>query len=103
MVNFVQTNFDNVEYTRNVTWNSYSTYISPYSSHHYHTFLAHVKVKEIRQTKYLEVIYNPLSNSIETSHKWDAGKEIYWAKLEGLLIGNVTVLMIQVQNLIFLV
>ena len=75
VVNFVQTNFDNVEYTRNVTWNSYSTYISPYSSHHYHTFLAHVKVKEIRQTKYLEVVYNPLSNSIETSHKWDAGKK----------------------------
>ena len=32
VVNFVQSNFDNVEYTRNVTWNSYSTYISPYSS-----------------------------------------------------------------------
>ena len=46
VVNYVQANFDIVEYTRNVTWNSYSTFNSPYSSHHYHTFLAHVKVKE---------------------------------------------------------
>ena len=38
VVNYVQANFDIVEYTRNVTWNSYSTFISPYSSHHYHTF-----------------------------------------------------------------
>ena len=75
VVNYVQNNFDLVEYTRNVTWNSYSTFISPYSSHHYHTFLAHVKVKGIRQTKYLEVIYNPETNSIETNQSWDREKK----------------------------
>ena len=75
VVNYVQANFDIVEYTRNVTWNSYSTFISPYSSHHYHTFLAHVKVKGIRQTKYLEVIYNPETNSIETNQSWDREKK----------------------------
>lgn len=75
IVNYVDANFDLVEYTRNVTWNSYSTFISPYSSHHYHTFLAHVKVKDIRQTKYLEVIYNPESNSIETNQSWDREKQ----------------------------
>ena len=75
VVNYVQANFDLVEYTRNVTWNSYSTFISPYSSHHYHTFLAHVKVKGIRQTKYLEVIYNPETNSIDTNQRWDIDKK----------------------------
>lgn len=80
VVNFIENNFDIIEYTRNVTWNSYSTFISPYSSHHYHTFLAHVKVKNIRQTKYLEVIYNPETNSINTNKTWDRSKK----KFDGL-------------------
>lgn len=80
VVNFIENNFDIIEYTRNVTWNSYSTFISPYSSHHYHTFLAHVKVKNIRQTKYLEVIYNPETNSIYTNKTWDRSKK----KFDGL-------------------
>ena len=75
VVNYIRANFDVVEYTRNVTWNSYSTFISPYSSHHYHTFLAHVKVKGIRQTKYLEVIYNPETNSINSNQSWDREKK----------------------------
>lgn len=72
---FVASNYPEVEYTRNVTWNTYSTYISPYSSHHYHTFLAHVKVKGIRQTQYLEVFYNPMTNQINSDRKWIAEVE----------------------------
>lgn len=72
---FVLGNYPEVEYTRNVTWNTYSTYISPYSSHHYHTFLAHVKVKGIRQTQYLEVFYNPMTNQINSDRKWIAEVE----------------------------
>ena len=69
---FVEANYPEVDYTRNVTWNTYSTFISPYSSHHYHTFLAHVKIKDLRQTQYLEVFYNPMTNNINSDRKWDA-------------------------------
>ena len=91
VVNFIENNFDIIEYTRNVTWNSYSTFISPYSSHHYHTFLAHVKVKNIRQTKYLEVIYNPETNSIYTNKTWDRSKK----KFDGLNLRGYSLVLSQ--------
>ena len=37
---FVAVTYPNVQYTRNIVWKSYATFISPYSSHHFHIFLA---------------------------------------------------------------
>ena len=68
---YVASNYPNAQYTRNIIWKSYSTFISPYSSHHYHVFIAQVKVKGVRSVKYLEVFYNPFSNMIRGDYQWD--------------------------------
>ena len=64
-----------MEYTRNIVWKSYSTFISPYSSHHFHVFLVQVKVKGIRSIKYLEVFYNPLTNVTKGDFRWEEENE----------------------------
>ena len=72
---YVASNYPNVQYTRNIIWKSYLTFISPYSSHHYHVFIAQVKVKGVRSVKYLEVFYNPFSNMIRGDFEWNAEQE----------------------------
>ena len=59
-----------MEYTRNVIWNSYNTFVSPFDRFHFHTFIAQVKVEGIDKLKYLEVFYNPVSDKIITDFKW---------------------------------
>lgn len=76
MINqYVASTYPNVQYTRNVIWKSYSTFISPYSSYHFHVFLAQVKVAGVRAVKYLEVFYNPMKDGIKGDFQWDAEKE----------------------------
>lgn len=82
--NFVRENFDNVEYTRNIIWNSYSTFISPYSKHHYHSFIAQVRVKGFRQRKYIEVFYNPLTEKISSDFVWDDENGKFYRPLNDL-------------------
>lgn len=72
---YVSSTYSNVEYTRNIVWKSYSTFISPYSSHHFHVFLVQVKVKGIRSIKYLEVFYNPLTNVTKGDFRWEEENE----------------------------
>ncbi len=67
---FNKSEFPNVEYTRNVIWNSYNTFVSPFDRYHFHTFIAQVKVEGIDKLKYLEVFYNPVSDKIITDFKW---------------------------------
>lgn len=62
--------YKNIEYTRNIIWNSYSTFMSPYSKHHYHSFIAQVKVKGIRIIKYLELFYNPVTKRVTSDFVW---------------------------------
>lgn len=62
--------YKNIEYTRNIIWNSYSTFMSPYSKHHYHSFIAQVKVKGIRIIKYLELFYNPVNKQVTSDFVW---------------------------------
>jgi len=71
---YVSSTYPNVLYTRNIVWKSYNTFISPYSSHHFHVFLVQVKVKGVRAVKYLEVFYNPVTNSIKGDFQWDDEK-----------------------------
>lgn len=75
---YVKANYPEVDYTRNVTWSTYNTFISPYSSYHYHTFLAHVKIKGLRQTQYLEIFYNPMNNNIRSDRKWDVEEKRFF-------------------------
>lgn len=72
---YVAATYPNVEYTRNVVWKSYATFISPYSSHHFHVFLAQVKVRGIRGVKYLEVFFDPLTNTIKGDFQWEEENE----------------------------
>ena len=66
----VNDKYKNIEYTRNIIWNSYTTFMSPYSKHHYHSFIAQVKVKGIRIIKYLELFYNPVSKRVTSDFVW---------------------------------
>lgn len=72
---YVAATYPNVQYTRNIVWKSYATFISPYSSHHFHVFLAQVKVSGVRTVKYLEVFFNPETNTIKGDFQWDEEKE----------------------------
>lgn len=72
---YVAATYPNVQYTRNIVWKSYATFISPYSSHHFHVFLAQVKVSGVRTVKYLEVFFNPSTNTIKGDFQWDDEKE----------------------------
>ena len=66
----VNEKYKNIEYTRNIIWNSYTTFMSPYSKHHYHSFIAQVKVKGIRIIKYLELFYNPVTKRVTSDFVW---------------------------------
>ena len=57
---FNDSNYSNVEYTRNIIWDSYTTFLSPFDKYNFHVFIAQVKVEGINRLKYLEVFYNPL-------------------------------------------
>ena len=39
---FVEEKYPNVEYTRNIIWDSYETFISPFDKFHFHTFLGNL-------------------------------------------------------------
>ena len=67
-----------VEYTRNVIWDSYETFLSPFDKFHYHTFVAQVKVKDIGRLKYMEVFYNPMTEQVSSDFEWiESDEEFY--------------------------
>ena len=49
---FIEERFVNVEFTRNIIWDNYQTFISPYDRYHYHTFIVQVKVQGHDRLKY---------------------------------------------------
>ena len=68
---FIEEKYANVEYTRNIIWDSYQTFLSPFDRYHYHTFISQVKVEEIKRLKYLEVTYDPLTEKVNSSFVWN--------------------------------
>ncbi len=64
---FIEEKFLNVEYTRNIIWDSYETFLSPFDRYHYHTYIVQVKVEEVDRLKYIEVKYNPNTDKIESN------------------------------------
>ncbi len=67
---FVGVTYSNVEYTRNIILDSYTTFISPFDKFHHHNFIAQVKVKGVKRLKYLEVFYNPVSEKVTSDFEW---------------------------------
>jgi hypothetical protein len=68
---FIEEKFLNVEYTRNIIWDSYETFLSPFDRYHYHTYIVQVKVEEVDRLKYIEVKYNPNTDKIESNYEWN--------------------------------
>ena len=68
---FIEEKFLNVEYTRNIIWDSYETFLSPFDRYHYHTYIVQVKVEEVVRLKYIEVKYNPNTDKIESNYEWN--------------------------------
>ena len=72
---FIEEKFLNVEYTRNIIWDSYETFLSPFDRYHFHTYIVQVKVEDIERLKYIEVKYNPNTDAIESDFEWNADIE----------------------------
>ena len=79
---FNESNYSNVEFTRNVIWDSYTTFLSPFDKYNFHVFIAQVKVENIRRLKYLEVFYNPATEKVTTDFKWIAEDEEFFRVVE---------------------
>ena len=75
---FNDTNYSNVEYTRNIIWDSYTTFLSPFDKYNFHVFIAQVKVEGIKRLKYLEVFYNPATEKITTDFEWIESDEEFF-------------------------
>jgi len=75
---FNDSNYSNVEYTRNIIWDSYTTFLSPFDKYNFHVFIAQVKVEGLDRLKYLEVFYNPVSEKITTDFEWIAEDEEFF-------------------------
>ena len=75
---FNDTNYSNVEYTRNIIWDSYTTFLSPFDKYNFHVFIAQVKVEGINRLKYLEVFYNPATEIITTDFEWIESDEEFF-------------------------
>ena len=75
---FVASTYSNVEFVRNIIWDSYSTFISPFDKFHYHNFIAQVKVKDVKRLKYLEVFYNPKSEKATSDFVWIESDEEFF-------------------------
>lgn len=79
---FVKSTYINVEYTRNIIWDSYTSFISPFDKFHHHNFIAQVKVKNVKRLKYLEVFYNPKSQKVTSDFVWIESDEEFFRKKE---------------------
>ena len=67
---FIEERYLNVEYTRNIIWDSYETFLSPFDRYHFHTYIVQVKVEKEDRIKYIEVKYNPNTDKIESNFQW---------------------------------
>ena len=68
---FIEEKYPNVTSTRNIMWDSYETYLSPYDRYHYHTFIVAVKIKGVSKMKYLNVNYSPNNQKVFSDYIWN--------------------------------
>ena len=74
----VEEKFTNLEHTRNIIWDSYETYVSPFSRWHKHTFIVQVKMEDVERYKYVEVTYDPKLKKADTEYSWVEEKEDFF-------------------------
>lgn len=79
---FIEEKYANVEYTRNIIWDSYQTFLSPFDRYHYHTFISQVKVVDIKRLKYLEVTYDPLTEKVNSTFLWNEAEQEFFPEEE---------------------
>ncbi|MDG1263260.1 MAG: hypothetical protein P8N57_01515 [Flavobacteriaceae bacterium] len=68
---FIEEKYLNVQFTRNIIWDSYETFLSPYDIYHSHRFIVQVKVNGIDRLKYLEIAYNPKTLKVSSNFEWN--------------------------------
>ena len=74
----VEEKFTNLDHKRNIIWDSYETYVSPFSRWHKHTFIVQVKMENVERYKYVEVTYDPKSKEADTEYSWVEEKEDFF-------------------------
>ena len=68
---FIEEEFKgNIESSRNVIWESYSTAINPTLRSHSITFTVRVYINKNKEFRYIEIDYLPSSDEISTRYKW---------------------------------
>ena len=67
----IESEFPQVEIIRNIIWDSYSTFVSPFKKYHYHTFIVQVKMPDVDRFRYLDVKYDPHKKEAETDFAWN--------------------------------
>ena len=84
----VEEKFTNLEHTRNIIWDSYETYVSPFSRWHKHTFIVQVKMEDVERYKYVEVTYDPKLKKADTEYSWVEEKEDFFIEEEEIVEEN---------------
>ena len=74
---FSQSQYGNIDFLMNISWDSYNTFVSAYDTYHYHTFVVQVKVKNINRNKFLEVYYNPVYDRVTSDFIWNDTSQQY--------------------------
>lgn len=67
----VEADFPDVELIRNIIWDSYTTFVSPFKKFHYHTFIVQVKMPDVERYRYVDVKFDPYEKKAEIDHVWD--------------------------------
>ena len=75
---FIEEEFKgNIESSRNVIWESYSTAINPTLRSHSITFTVRVYINKNKEFRYIEIDYLPSSDEISTRYKWSKELESF--------------------------
>ena len=74
----VEQKFPTVARTRNIIWDSYTTFVSPFDKYHFHTFIIQVKMEGVDRYKYVEVTYDPETKKADTKFIWNSDKEDFF-------------------------
>jgi|TARA_A200000159_G_C7323353_1_gene339817 hypothetical protein len=67
----IEADFPDVELIRNIIWDSYTTFVSPFKKYHYHTFIVQVKMPDVERYRYVDVKFDPFEKKAEINYAWD--------------------------------
>lgn len=66
----IEADFPEVEIIRNIIWDSYTTFVSPFQKYHFHNFIVQVKMPDVERYRYVDVKYDPFSKKASTDYTW---------------------------------